>query len=94
MKKVVYIILNMEERDESPVISIKDSFEDAIEEVGFLDLDVENKNNIWIDHWEDGISVRLLKINEETGEYESHFDDSYVPDVDEEDLDLEAIYKE
>lgn len=94
MKKVVYIVLDMEKKNESPIISIYEKLDDAINDAIHYAQFLENRNNIWIEHWEDGLSVRLLKINEETGEYESHFDDSYVPDVDEEDLDLEAIYKD
>ncbi|MGG0667722.1 hypothetical protein ABE073_04250 [Lederbergia citrisecunda] len=81
--KVTYIILNMEEKKESPVVSVYDNLDDAIEdavEYGEM-LDVEDSNNIWIEHWEDGVSVRMLKINEETGEYESRFDDTYIPEL-------------
>lgn len=83
--KATYIILNMEEKKESPVVSVYDNLNDAIDdalEFGEV-FDIEDNKNIWIEHWEDGVSVRMLKINEKTGEYESHFDDAYISELEE-----------
>lgn len=75
MKKVCYLVLDMEKRSESPVIGVYEDLSGALEDAIEYGEFTESRDTVWIDHWEDGISVRVLKFNSKTGEYESEFDD-------------------